>query len=221
MEPIKENIEKMEKIEEKESMFKKPWVQTLSGVSLVLIILISLLTYKMLSSSVGIDRSIISAPVIEIAPASALVLDEVYVKEGDSVTSGQNLARVGGEILSARVSGIIVEVNNMPGQVFSPASPVIKMIEPSELRIIGTIKENEGLSDIKVGESVSFTVDAFAGKKYTGIVESISATSKESGITFSISDKREIKEFEVKVKYDIATYPEFKNGMSAKMNVYK
>ena len=94
------------------------------------------------------------------------------------------------------------------------------MVDPQEFRIVGSIKENEGLSDIHVGDPVSFTVDAFGSKKYAGVVETISPTSKESGVAFSISDKREVKEFEVKVKYDVAAHPEFKNGMSARMKIY-
>lgn len=95
------------------------------------------------------------------------------------------------------------------------------MIQPEEERIAGTLKENEGLSEISVGDPVSFTVDAFSGKKYAGVVDSISPNSKQSGVAFSISDKREVKEFEIKVRYDVASHPEFKNGMSAKMKVYK
>jgi hypothetical protein len=43
----------------------------------------------------------------------------------------------------------------------------------------------------------------------------------QSDIVFSISDKREEKEFEVKATFDADAYPELKNGMSAKMWVYK
>ena len=94
------------------------------------------------------------------------------------------------------------------------------MIQPVDLRVAGTIDEDKGLDLIKVGQVASFTVDAFSGKKYTGVVDEISPNSKESGVAFSISDKREVKEFEVKVKYDVAAHPEFKNGMSAKMKIY-
>jgi HlyD family secretion protein len=149
------------------------------------------------------------------------ILDEVYVRNGDTADVGQALARIGSEVVTAKIAGLIIDVSNTPGQVFSPSQPVVKMIDPNELRVVGTIKENEGLSDIRVGQPVSFTVDAFDGQTFTGIVEEISPTSRESGLTFSISDKREIKEFEVRVKYDNAAHPEFKNGMSAKMKVYR
>ena len=205
---------------QKQSIFNKTWVQSLIGIIAILLISTGALFYKSLSSHISIENSVVSAPIISISPETPGVLDEVYVKAGDSVSAGEVLARIGAEVLSAKVSGIIIDVDNTPGQIFGPAQPVIKMIEPSQLRIVGTIKENEGLSDIKVGDPVSFTVDAFSGNSYAGVVDSISPTSKDSGVVFSISDKREVKEFEVKARYDVSANPEFKNGMSAKMKVY-
>ena len=66
-----------------------------------------------------------------------------------------------------------------------------------------------------------FTVDAYGAKEYHGVVDSVSPTARTSDIVFSISDKREEKQFDVKVKYDIYAYPELKNGMSVKMWIYK
>jgi len=94
------------------------------------------------------------------------------------------------------------------------------MINKSELRLLGTIKEDAGFSKIAVGDSVRFYLDAFPREEYVGVVDEISETSKDSSVVFSISDKREVKEFTIKIKYDIAKYPEFKNGMSAKIKVY-
>lgn len=205
----------------KQSIFKKPWMQSISGIFIIIVVAGSLLFYRYISTHITIDDSLVQAPVILIGPIAPGILEEVTVNAGDTVTPGQVLGRIGGEVLTAKVGGIILDVTNTPGQVFQPTQAVIRMIDPSELRIVGTIKENEGLSGIVVGDPVSFTVDAYEGKKFTGVVDSISPTSKESGVAFSISDKREIKEFEVKVKYDVAAHSEFRNGMSAKMKIYK
>lgn len=205
----------------KQSIFKKPIVQSIAGIVGIFIIAGSVLLYKYISSHISIDTSIIESPVIAIGPESSGTLEEVYVKAGDTVTAGETLARVGAEILQAKVSGIIIDVTNTPGQVFPPGQAVLKMIDPREFRVVGTIKENDGLANIAIGDPVSFTVDAFGSNTYVGVVDAISPTSKESGVAFSISDKREIKEFEVKVKFDVALHPEFKNGMSAKMKIYK
>jgi multidrug resistance efflux pump len=205
---------------QKESFMKKPWVQSLGGIVLIAITLGGFLYWKSISSYVAIDMSQISAPMIAIGPESAGILSEVYVKPGDKVAVNEPLARVSGETLSAKTSGIVISTQNTPGQVFSVGSPVVSMIDPSQLRVVGKIDENKGLSSIKIGDPVTFTVDAFGSKEFVGVVDEISQTSDQSGVLFSISDKREIKQFDIKVRYDISLYPEFKNGMSAKIRVY-
>jgi len=204
----------------KESIFKKPWVQSLTGIIIIILAVSGVLFYKSISSYISIEDGTVSAPIISITPETSGILDEVYVKVGDKVTTGQSLARVGSEILTSKVTGIIIYTNNTPGQFFTYASPVIKMIDTNELRVIGTIKEDAGLTKISIGDPAKFTLDAFGNKEFTGIVEEISETSKDTSVVFSISDKREVKEFTIKIKYDTVLHPEFKNNMSAKIKIY-
>jgi hypothetical protein len=51
-------------------------------------------------------------------------------------------------------------------------------------------------------------------------LDSISQISNDTGIVFSISDKRPTEKFDVKVRFNVADYPELKSGMSAKITVY-
>ena len=95
------------------------------------------------------------------------------------------------------------------------------MINKDQERIVGKIDENKGLSDIKIGQVATFTVDAFGGKKFEGIVDEVSPISNESGVVFNISDKRQIKQFNIKIRFDVDAHPEFKEGMSAKITIYK
>ena len=213
-------MENSKDIQKKESAISKPWVQSTIGISVAILALAGFLYWKSTSAYVAIDMSTISAPVIGIGPEAEGILAEVYVKQGDTVSANQPLARVGSETLYSKIAGTIIDVNNNPGQVFMAASPVVSMIDPSQLRVTGKIDEDKGLSRLKVGETATFTVDAFGGKTFTGIVDEVSPTSEQSGVVFSISDKREIKQFEVKVRYDVVAHPEFKNGMSAKLKVY-
>ena len=195
-------------------------MQSLTGIVLIAVVVVGLVYWKYSSSFVAIDLSQISAPIINIGPESEGILSEVYVKAGDAVVTDQSVARVGSETLSAETSGTVVSVQNTPGQVFMPGTPVVSMIEPDQLRVIGTIDEDKGLSKIKVGDTAIFTVDAFGSKQFTGIVDEISPTSDQSSVVFSISDERPIRQFDVKVRYDISLHPEFKNGMSAKLRIY-
>lgn len=204
----------------KQSIFSKPWVQSLSGIIVILVLLGGALVWKSLSAKVSIENSQIIAPTIAIGPQNEGILTAVYVKAGDMVTANEPVAQVGGETLSAQVAGLVIGVQNTPGQVFEPGQSVVSMIDPTQLRVVGTLEEDKGLSDIAAGQPVTFTVDAFGNDKFYGVVDSISPTSDETGVVFNISDERAVQKFDVKVRYDIASYPQFKNGMSAKMTVY-
>ncbi len=206
--------------QKKQSVFKKPWLQSVIGIFTILFIFIGVISYKIISSRVAVDLGTISAPVINIGPEQPGILDEVYVSAGEKVTPGEALVRVGGETLYAKISGVVLTVQNVPGQVFNPGEAVVTMIDPFAMRVVATIDENKGLADIKVGDVASFTVDAFGSKTFIGVVDEISPTSKDSGVVFSISDKRETKQFTIKIKYDTGANPDFKNGMSAKIKIY-
>jgi multidrug resistance efflux pump len=205
---------------EKQSIFKKPWVQSIIGIVSIVLLLLGAIVFKSLSSKVSIDRAVVKAPIINIGPQSEGVLQSVFVKEGDNVSKGQSLAQVGGEVLTAQIDGQVIMVQNTPGQVVMPGQAVISMIDPKQLRIVGTIDEDKGLSKIAIGDPVNFTVDAFGSKTFTGIVDEISPTADSSSIAFTISDKRPTQQFDVKVIYDIGAHPEFKNGMSARIDIY-
>ncbi len=206
--------------QEKKSLVSKPWMQTLAGIFVISLVVGGFLYLKSTSAYVLIDKSEISAPIISIGPEASGILAEVYVKTGDAVNVGQPVARVGAETLSAKVAGTVIGVQNMPGQVFMAGSPVVTMIEPGQLRVVGKLDEDKGLDRIKVGEPASFILDAFGNKVFTGIVDEVSPTADESSVVFSISDKREVKQFDIKIRYDVNLHPEFKNGMSAKIKVY-
>ncbi|VVB79615.1 Barrel-sandwich domain of CusB or HlyD membrane-fusion [uncultured archaeon] len=193
---------------------------------ILLILVFSVLVFGTLylsnsSKMIYIEKSEVYAPTISLSSASSGVLQKIFVKEGDSVSEDMMVAQVDGNPVRTKVDGLVIYVQNTPGQIVNAQVPIVKMINPNELSVIGHIQEDKGLKDIRVGQKAIFTVDAFDSKKYEGVVDSISPTSRSSDIVFSISDKRQEQEFDVKVKFDVNAYPELKNGMSAKMWVYK
>jgi Multidrug resistance efflux pump len=167
------------------------------------------------------DKAEISAATTDLSPANTGVLEEVFVNQGDGVKADQTIARVGDEIIKAKSDGIVVMINNNIGTTFNAGQAVASIINPADLRVVAHIEEDKGLKNIQIGQPVVFTVDAFGSKKYYGVVDEISDTSRESGIVFNISDKREVKQFDVKVRFDVNKYSELKNGMSAKVWIYK
>ncbi len=174
------------------------------------------------SRTVYIDQSVISGTLINLSPQNADILNQIFVKVGDTVVEDQPVARVGDEVVEAKTAGIVTAVSDDVGQLVSPAagSYVVQMIDPSDLRVVGHLDENKGLSKIAVGDPATFTVDAFGSKSYQGVVDEISETSRASDVVFNVSDERPTNEFDVKVRFDPEKYPELKNGMSAKIWVY-
>jgi multidrug resistance efflux pump len=173
------------------------------------------------SSTVYIEKASIEAPVISINPLAPGVLEKVYVKEGDEVSPSKVLAIVGNTELHAKVHGIVIDVLNTPGQVVTSQNAIVTMIDPTELRVVAKVNEDKGLQYIRKGQRASFTVDAFGSKHYDGIVDSIGETSAQQDIVFSISSQRQEQGFNVYIRFDVNSYPELKNGMSAKVWVYK
>jgi len=188
---------------------------------LILIILGGFLVFQDISSKIFIDKAQISAPIITLSPANYGTIEKFYVEPGDQVSQGQRVAQVGDQFVEAKTQGLIITIKNTPGGLSGPTDPLVQMIDPRQMRVVGKIQEDKGLADIKPGQTVMFTVDAFPGKQYEGVVESIGESALQNDIVFSISSQREERDFEVKVLYDTQKYPELKNGMSAKMWIYK
>ncbi len=178
------------------------------------------LAYELLGNRVFIDNSLIQAPIISIAPDQPSQLLETDVYEGEYVKKGDQLAVTSTQTLTAQTDGEIVMANTQIGSTVSAADPVIEMIQPSELRVAGTIDENKGLSDVRVGQVVSFTVDALPGKTFWGYVDEVSPTAKQTQLAFSISTERPTQQFVVYARFNAAAYTAIKNGMSAKLTVF-
>lgn len=187
----------------------------------VLILLIGFYVYiQKITDRIFIDKSVIQAPVITISSSTQGKVQEIDVKEGQTVVSGDTLAVVGSETLRAQTDGLIILASDLTGSTVNQATQLIQMIRPINIRVVGTIDEDKGLNKIHVGQVVSFTVDALPGKTYWGFVDEISPSAIAPAFTLSSSTERSTQQFSVYAKFDTTSYPDIKNGMSAKMVVY-
>ena len=199
----------------------------LIGILAVLIVVVGIgggVYWYVSSKTIYIDQSVISAPLINLSPVNSGVLEAVYVKVGDTVLANAPIAQIGNEIVKSKTAGEIVTVDDNIGEyvnVLTGKGSVASMVDPLELRAVGHLEENKGLSDVQVGDAASFTVDAFGGKQYQGIVDEVTPTSRAGDVVFNISDQRPTNQFDVNVRFDPAKYPELKNGMSARIWIYK
>ena len=189
-------------------------------ISLIVAVAGGFIYWKTQQAQVYIETSYLDAPVVSLAPDASGILQDVFVHEGDVVAAQTPVAQVGTALIKTKTAGVIVSVPNTVGAQVSPSTAVVSLIDPTRLRVVGKIDEDKGLDRISLGDRVEFTVDAFGGKKFTGFVDEVSPMSQQSGVVFTISDKRETKQFLIKVRFDSAAYPELKNGMSARMWVY-
>jgi len=172
-------------------------------------------------NQIYVEDSQIVAPMINLASQNGGKLEKMYVNPGDNVTENQIVAQVGQELVKTKDSGTIITTENDMGKIFQPGETVVTMIKPDDLRVVAQIEEDKGLSEVTVGQRAFFTVDAFGSKKFDGIVDEVSPTSRQSDVVFNISSQRQEQEFNIKIRFDINKYPELKNGMSAKSWIYK
>lgn len=176
--------------------------------------------YEILRDRVAIEDSLIQAPIITISPETPGKILNIKVYEGEKIKKGDALAIVGTSSLNAYQDGLIVSTNNAIGSIASAQTPVVQMINFADMRVAGTIDENKGLDKIKIGQIVSFTVDAIPGQIFWGYVDEISPMAKQTQLQFSVSSERPTQQFLVYTRFNAYAYPQIKNGMSAKMTVY-
>jgi len=180
------------------------------------------LFYLYLSQSyIYTENGDIEAPAIQLSSATGGTLENLFVRPGDEVAANEMIAQVGNDTVKTKDAGVIISVNNNIGKNFAPNEAVATMINPADLRLVAQVEEDKGLADVKVGQKVSFTVDAYGGQKFSGIVDEVSPTAKSGDIVFNISNTRQEQKFNVKIRYDVSSYPQLKNGMSAKVWIYK
>lgn len=195
-------------------------VRVLVVVTVSILIIGAFLFYELYRGRVSIEDSLVQAPITSISPDAPGKILDVKVYEGEMVKRGDSLATVGTQTLNAYQDGLIVSVNKQIGSIASAQVPVVQIISLKDMRVAGTIDENKGLNKVKVGQPVSFTVDALSGQTFWGYVDEISPTAKQTQLQFSVSNERPTQQFVVYARFNAYEYPQIKNGMSAKMTVY-
>jgi multidrug resistance efflux pump len=200
---------------------KKKFMIKIAGSLLLFCIIIGGYVYwQKTIDRVFVDKSQIQAPIINIAPSLQGKVQEIDVKEGQTVQTGDTLAVVGSETLRSDTDGLIISAADLTGSTVSQQTQLIQMIRPVNLRVIGTMDEDKGLNKIQVGQAVSFTIDALPGNTYWGYIDEISPSATAPAFAFSTSSERPTQQFNVYAKFNSTAYPQIKNGMSAKMVVY-
>lgn len=202
---------------------RNPWVLAIAAFIVVVIGggIGAFAYFAASSKTVYIDTAQIEAPLVDLSPTTSGVLNQVYVTEGETIPPNTIVAEVGTELIKSTAGGLVVTVNNQLGKQVSPTDVIVETIDPTQLRVVGQVQEDKGLVDIAVGDKASFTVDAFGSQQFEGVVDEVAPTAVSSDVVFNVSDQREEQNFDVKVQFNTTEYPQLKNGMSARIWVYK
>lgn len=171
--------------------------------------------------TVSIENAQIEAPVVTLSPTEDGILEHVYVTEGEVIPPDTVVAQVGVEEIKSTDGGLVLTALTDLGSAVTPSDAVVTTIDPTQLQVVGQLQEDKGLADVAVGDEATFTVDAFGSKQFTGVVSEVAPVANSGDVVFNISDQREEQDFDVKVKFDTQANPDLKQGMSAKIWVYK
>lgn len=203
----------------KEGMFSKPWAQSVLALVIIFGMLGTFVYWLSIKNIVYVENSYLNAPVTNVSATAAGTLNEIYIKEGDSIVANQAVALVGSQIVYSKESGLVTSAPKVIGDYYNPGQTIVSIVVNSKMRVVGSLEENKGLENVVSGQRVTFVVDAFPGKTYEGTVDDVSPVSNDTGVVFSISDKRPIKKFNIYVNFNTNAYPELKSGMSAKLYI--
>jgi len=200
---------------------KNVWLTSVLLLVIIFCLVGGIVYWYVSSQSIYTDNALVSADVTNLTPTTPGILNQVLVNVGDEVPANTVVAQVGNELLKTKTDSEVVTTDTAVGTNITPGVSVVGVVNPDDLRIVAHVDEDKGLSNIHVGQQADFTVDAFGSRKFSGIVDEISPTARQGDIVFSISDKRPTNQFDVKIRFDTSAYPELKNGMSAKVWMYK
>ncbi len=185
----------------------------IAGIVLILILVGGFLLWQTKRDRIFVDDSMITASVITVSPEKSGELKEMDAAEGKTLKKGDIIALIGDETIRSTTDALVLTTNNQVGGTVTPQTQLVQLIDPSQIRIVGTLDENKGLDKIHVGQVVAFTVDAYPGEKFWGYVDGISQTAKQTQASFSISSERPTQQFQIFARFNSTKYPELKNGI--------
>jgi membrane fusion protein, multidrug efflux system len=84
--------------------------------------------------------------------------------------------QVGNTVISAPISGVVSDRPISSGDVVQPGALLFTVVDPSSMRLEGSVPA-EQLSQVKVGAPVTFTVNGYPGRTFTGRVTRVNPTA--------------------------------------------
>lgn len=117
------------------------------------------------------------------------------------------LAQLRYTVVSAPFDGVITEKKVEAGELASPGQPLLKMEDPTQLRLEATVAESD-LKAVGKGTRLPVIIDALGGQALTGVVSQILPAGDPQTHTFI-------------VKADLPAVPGLKTGMFGRLQLDK
>ncbi|HUW63988.1 MAG TPA: efflux RND transporter periplasmic adaptor subunit [Spirochaetia bacterium] len=184
---------------------------------------------------VSTDDAQVDYNIINLSPQITGRLVDIYVHEGDHVSAGEVVARVDDSnlpaganeelaVVRAPIDGNIIKVLGVEGEMGVPGSPVVEMADLHGLYVTANVEETN-LYEVKPGQLVTFTVDAFPGHTFSGRVLQLGeATAAEFSLlpqqNTSGSFTKVVQRVPVKVSIDNYQGLTLVPGMSTEVKIH-
>jgi membrane fusion protein, multidrug efflux system len=111
---------------------------------------------------------------IEQARRGAISANAVLADARARLSTAQK--QVGNTVISAPISGVVSDRPISSGDVVQPGALLFTVVDPSSMRLEGSVPA-EQLSQVKVGAPVTFTVNGYPGRTFTGRVTRVNPTA--------------------------------------------
>jgi membrane fusion protein, multidrug efflux system len=111
---------------------------------------------------------------IEQARRSAIAANAALADARARLATAQK--QVGNTVITAPISGIVSDRQATAGDVVQPGALLFTVVDPTSMRLEGSVPA-EQLSQVKLGAPVTFTVNGYPGKTFTGKVTRVNPTA--------------------------------------------
>ncbi|RZK77947.1 MAG: efflux RND transporter periplasmic adaptor subunit [Pedobacter sp.] len=170
-------------------------------------------------------KKVISASEFDAAQAAYLTAKTNLGRAKEDLTaakfmleqSGANVQEAGANLAKATifapVDGVISKLSvelgdRILGTAQMAGTEIMRISNLSSMEVNVDVNEND-INRVNVGDSAVIEVDAFADKKFKGIVTEIASSSKDVGTTTSVD---QVTNFNVKVRIVAESYSDIKGG---------
>jgi multidrug resistance efflux pump len=129
------------------------------------------------------DDAQLTGNVVNVNALATGQLTTLNVALGDSVTAGQTIAtitpaptgtstKVTTIAITSPINGKVIQTSAVSGQGVVPGLPLVELVDLNSVTVTAYVNES-AIDNIKVGQDVDITVDAYNGTSFTGKVQQI------------------------------------------------